>query len=58
MKVNLTTLTLDQLRLIANNQRVYSGKVNSDLVEEIKKRESNGESVSYTHLTLPTSDLV
>ena len=41
MKVNLTTLTLDQLRLIANNQRVYNGKVNSDLVEEIKKREEN-----------------
>ena len=41
MKVNLTTLTLDQLRLIANNQRVYSGKVNSDLIEEIKKREEN-----------------
>ena len=39
MKVNLTTLTLDQLRLIANNQRVYSGKVNSDVIEEIKKRE-------------------
>ena len=43
MKVNLTTLTLDQLRLVANNQRVYSGKVNIDVIEEIKKRESNGE---------------
>ena len=41
--IDLKTLTLDQLRLIANNQRVYSGKVNSDLVEEIKKRESNAE---------------
>jgi len=40
MKVNLTTLTLDQLRLVANNQRVYSGKVNSDVIEEIKKREN------------------
>jgi hypothetical protein len=27
--------------LIANNQRIYSDKVNSDLVEEIKKREEN-----------------
>jgi len=40
MKVNLTTLTLDQLRLVASNQRIYSGKVNSDVIEEIKKREN------------------
>ena len=41
MKVNLTTLTLDQLRLIANNQRVYSGKAKQEVIDEIKKREEN-----------------
>ena len=43
MKVNLTTLTLDQLRLIANNKRVYSGRVKQEVIDEIKKRENNGE---------------
>jgi len=41
--VNLKTLTLDQLRLVANNQRIYSGRVKQEVIEEIKKRESNGK---------------
>jgi hypothetical protein len=39
--VDLTTLTLDQLRLVANNQRIYSGRVKQEIIEEIKKREEN-----------------
>ena len=39
--VNLKTLTLDQLRLVANNQRIYSGRAKQEVIEEIKKREEN-----------------
>ena len=41
--IDLKTLTLDQLRLVANNQRIYSGKAKQEVIDEIKKRESNGE---------------
>jgi len=39
--VDLTTLTLDQLHLVANNQRIYSGRVKQEIIDEIKKREEN-----------------
>tara|TARA_A100000172_G_scaffold1690_3_gene1268 strand:+ start:752 stop:877 length:126 start_codon:yes stop_codon:yes gene_type:complete len=37
--VDLKTLTLDQLYLVANNQRIYSGRVKQEVIEEINKRE-------------------
>tara|TARA_R100000315_G_scaffold39523_1_gene16918 strand:+ start:75 stop:203 length:129 start_codon:yes stop_codon:yes gene_type:complete len=41
--VNLKTLTIEQLQLIAHNQRIYSGRVKDEVIKEINKRESNGE---------------
>ena len=36
--IDLKTLTLDQLKLVANNQRIYSGRVKQEIVDEINKR--------------------
>ena len=38
--VDLTTLSLEQLQLVAHNQRIYSGKVKDEVVQEINKREN------------------
>ena len=37
--IDLKTLTLDQLKLVANNQRICSDRVKQEVVDEIKKRE-------------------
>ena len=37
--IDLKTLTLEQLKLVANNQRIYSGRAKQEVVDEIKKRE-------------------
>ena len=36
--IDLKTLTLEQLKLVANNQRIYSGRVKQEVVNEINKR--------------------
>ena len=36
--IDLKTLTLEQLKLVANNQRIYSGRVKQEVVSEINKR--------------------
>ena len=36
--IDLKTLTLEQLKLVANNQRIYSCIVKQELVNEINKR--------------------
>ena len=36
--IDLKTLTLEQLKLVANNQRIYSGRAKQEVVDEIKKR--------------------
>ena len=38
--VDLTTLSLEQLQLVAHNQRIYSGKVKDEVIKEINKREN------------------
>jgi len=39
--IDLKTLTLEQLYLVAHNQRIYSGRAKDEIIEEIKKREEN-----------------
>ena len=36
--IDLKTLTLEQLKLVANNQRIYSGRAKQEVVNEINKR--------------------
>ena len=37
--IDLKTLTIEQLHLVAHNQRIYSGRVKPEVIDEIKKRE-------------------
>ena len=38
--IDLKTLTIEQLHLIAHNQRIYSGRVKQEVINEIKEREN------------------
>ena len=39
--IDLKTLTMEQLHLVAHNQRIYLGRVKEEVIDEIKKREEN-----------------
>tara|TARA_B100000902_G_C26822592_1_gene674714 strand:+ start:340 stop:477 length:138 start_codon:yes stop_codon:yes gene_type:complete len=39
--VNLKTLTLEQLHLVAHNQKIFSGRVKDEVINEINIRENN-----------------
>jgi|TARA_R100001126_G_C4701929_1_gene90633 hypothetical protein len=38
--IDLKTLTIEQLHLVAHNQRIYSGRVKQEVINEIKEREN------------------
>ena len=37
--VDLKKIKIEQLHLIAHNQRIYSGRVKDEVIKEINKRE-------------------
>ena len=37
--IDLKTLTIEQLHLVAHNQRIYLGRVKDEVINEIKRRE-------------------
>tara|TARA_R100001594_G_scaffold123233_1_gene159621 strand:+ start:736 stop:873 length:138 start_codon:yes stop_codon:yes gene_type:complete len=42
--IDLKTLTLEQLHLIAHNQKIFSGRVKDEVINEINSRENNNAS--------------
>ena len=39
--IDLKTLTLEQLHLVAHNQKIFSGRVKDEVINEINIRENN-----------------
>jgi len=35
--IDLKTLTIEQLHLVAHNQRIYSGRVKDEVIKEMRK---------------------
>ena len=50
MMIDLKTLTIEQLHLVAHNQRIYSGRVKPEVIDEIKRREDGHKDYYRTEI--------